>query len=88
MWADLWDGIVETAGDVGNSVLNAAVEIEKEKARQPDVLKAKEPVKTKLADGTTMVAKPVVAPLINQNTLLIGGGILTAIVVVFLVARK
>ncbi|TMO75327.1 hypothetical protein [Pseudoalteromonas aurantia] len=88
MWADIWDGITEAASEVGNSVLNAAVEIEKEKARQPEVLKAREPVKSKLADGTTIVAKPVVAPLINQNTLLIGGGILTAIVVVFLVARK
>lgn len=88
MWQGLWDGIVETAGEVGKTFTDAYVEIEKEKARQPEVLKRQEPIKSTAVDGSTRIHQPTVQPPMQvmggANMLMFGG---LALVAVFLLAR-
>ncbi|KAF7770083.1 hypothetical protein PCIT_a3038 [Pseudoalteromonas citrea] len=73
MWADLFNGGLEKLGEIGSTITNAYVEIEKEKAKQPEVVKAQEPIKGRQVDGSTVVARPVVQPPLNQNTMIIAG---------------
>lgn len=85
MWADLWNDALEIAGDVGNTVVNAVVEVEKEKARQPETLKQAEPIKGKRVDGSTVVAQPTPqapASWMTPQNMMIGGGIALALILV------
>ena len=85
MWADLWDGALEIARDAGNTVVNAVVEVEKEKARQPETLKQAEPIKGKRVDGSTVVAQPTSqapASWMTPQNMVIGGGIALALILV------
>ena len=91
MFADLWDGLLEVAGDVGNTVVNAVVEVEKEKARQPETLKQAEPIKGKRVDGSTVVAQPTPqapASWMTPQNMMIGGGILIAFVGLLAFTRR
>ncbi|KZX00946.1 hypothetical protein JL49_09045 [Pseudoalteromonas luteoviolacea] len=84
MWAELLNGALETVGEVATSITTGLVEIERENARQPEVIKAQEPIKARRTDGSTVVAQPVVQPPIDNKTMLIGGGLLLLVAVVML----
>ena len=63
-------------------------DIEKEKAKQPEVLKKAEPVKGRRVDGSTVVAQPQVQPMFSNQTLMIGGAVVATVVVVILLATR
>lgn len=89
MWQGLWDGVLEVAGDIGTTVTDAFVEVEKEKARQTETLKRKEPVKSTAVDGSTRVHQPKVQPPMqvmgSTNMLMLGG---MALLAVFMLSRR
>ncbi|WP_435275699.1 hypothetical protein ACMAZF_01305 [Psychrobium sp. nBUS_13] len=105
MWESLLgiaDGLVESVGEGVTQVLDGRVDLEVQKLQEtrkdPDVLKAVEPVKATRTDGSTIVgdtnkAGEVVAPKpmfmgMDKQTLMIGGGVLTALIVgVAVIAR-
>lgn len=93
MFQAAWEGLLEIGGDVGTSLLDAFVEVEKEKARQPETLKSQEPIKGKKVDGSTVVAQPKVQPPVPQNmftpkNMMIAGGALLGVVALVLLTRK
>lgn len=89
---DLWESVGEGVTEVIDSKLGLEVAKTKEQRKDPEVLKAVEPVKAKRTDGSTIVAaKPTTTVLgIDKQTLMVGGGVLTALVlaVTFIVRGK
>lgn len=88
------DGLIESVGEGVTQVLDGRVDLEVQKLQEtrkdPDVLKSVEPVKATRTDGSTIVgntnkAGEVIAPKpafmgVDKQTLMIGGGVLTALI--------
>ncbi|MCG7546960.1 hypothetical protein [Pseudoalteromonas sp. Of7M-16] len=78
MWQSIIDGTMESLDDFGTSIKNGWAQIQNERARQPEVKKAQEPIKAPRPDGSTKVFQPTVQPpfVFDRNTMLIGGALL------------
>ena len=106
MWESLMgvaDGLLESVGEGVTQVLDGRVDLKvqqlQEHRKDPEVLKAAEPVKAQRTDGSTIVGKTnnegqVLAPNtimgIDKQTLMISGGVLTALIlaVALIAGRK
>ena len=97
MWESLLgiaDGLVESVGEGVTQVIDSRVGLQvqklQEKRKDPEVLKAAEPKKAQRTDGATIVAAASANSAqatantimgIDKQTLMIGGGVLTALVI-------
>jgi hypothetical protein len=100
-WEAIWNGAYETVSENAGKLFDSAVDIytqqEREKAKDPEVLKAIEPVKGTRADGSTIVgatptsAQPTVQGQwvggVDNTVILVGGGIFVTLLVVLLRGR-
>ena len=107
MWESLWGvgaGLVESIGEGVTEVLDSRVNLEVQKLQEtrkdPEVLKAAEPIKATRTDGSTIVGTTTQSGLavpatdmimgFEKQTVMIAGGVISAIILagILIAGRK